>query len=146
MRLEAVQVGADAEFDARLRAYWRDLGAVPTPAWHARYTARLREEEGRTRYTFWGVEGGRRIGLVMLRLDADWVYPEHRAGYIAEFTVFAPWRRRGFGRRLFLLAQAWFRERGCSQIELDVLPNNRAGMAFWRSLGFALMYHRLRRP
>lgn len=145
MRLEPVRVGRDAEFDTRLREYWRDLGAGPAPAWHARYMSRLSEEEGRTRYTLWGVEGGRRVGFVMFRLDPDWMFPQRRIGYIAEFTVFAPWRRRGLGRRLFGRAQAWLADRGCTQIELDVLPDNGPAMAFWQSLGFGLAYHHLRR-
>lgn len=143
--LEPVRVGRDAEFEARLRDYWRDLGAGPAPTWHEPYVARLCAEEGRSRHTLWALEGGRRVGFVMFRLDEDWMFPQRRIGYIAEFTVFAPWRRRGVGRRLFASAQAWLAERGCAQIELDVLPDNGPALAFWGSLGFSLAYHHMRR-
>jgi len=145
MALVPVRVGTDPDFAARLQQYWRDLGAAPAPAWHARYLSRLSEEEGHTRHTFWGERAGARVGFVMLRLDNDWMLPARRIGYIAEFTVFAPWRRRGCGRTLFDLAAAWLSERGCAQVELDVLPANQPALAFWRDLGFAVAYHHMRR-
>lgn len=146
LRLVPVRLDQDLEFSDRLQEYWRDLGASPAAAWHARYLARLAEEEGRTRHTFWGQEGAAHVGFVMLRLDADWMFPQRQIGYIAEFTVFSPWRRRGYGRRLFELARNWLAERGCEQVELDVLPANRAGLAFWRDIGFSVAYHHMRRP
>lgn len=145
MRLVPLRAGTDdGAFAERLWEYWRDLGVVPPASWHAHFVERWRQEEGRSRHTFWGELGGRRIGFVMVRLDSDWLYPERLTGYIAEFTVFAPWRRRGLGGRLFSLTRAWLRERGCGDIELDVLPGNRAGQAFWRSVGFALVFQHLR--
>lgn len=134
----------DPELSRRLQAYWRDLGVVPAPAWHAHYLLRLREEEGRTRHTFWGQVDGQRIGLVMVRFDADWLEPKRRAGYVVEFTVFDSWRRRGYGRALFAATRRYLMASGCSHVELDVLPHNHVGRAFWQSLGFQVIYHHMR--
>ncbi len=144
---DLVLVPADArdpELSTRLFAYWHDLGVVPDPAWHARYMRRLEEEEGRGRHTFWGEVGGQRVGLVILRLDRDWLDPSRRIGYVVEFTIFAPWRRRGHGRILFARAKEFLAREGCSHVELDVLPHNRSAMAFWRAQGCGLAYHHLR--
>lgn len=145
LRLEPADP-ADPELSARLQAYWHDLGATPPAPWHRHYMRRLGEEEGRSRHTFWGCWGPQRVGLVMLRLDPDWLEPDRRVGYIVEFTVFAPWRRRGCGRALFARACDFLASRGCAHVELDVLPHNHVALAFWRSLGFHLVYHHLRRP
>ncbi len=127
-----------------LAEYWRDLGARPDPEWHRAYLERLEQEDGRGRNAFWGQQGTSRVGLVVLRLDRDWVRPELRIGYVAEFTVFRPWRRRGLGRQMFAAAAQWLRGHDCALIELDVLATNATGMAFWRAMGFATAYHHLR--
>jgi GNAT superfamily N-acetyltransferase len=138
-------VPADApELGARLWDYWADLGVMPPASWHQRYVERLIEEQGRSRHTFWGQGGGERVGLTVLRLDPDWVQPERLVGYVAEFTVFRPFRRQGWGRRLFRAAGEWFRAQGCGDLELDVLPTNVRAQAFWAAEGFRLAYHRLR--
>jgi ribosomal protein S18 acetylase RimI-like enzyme len=133
------------ELGARLWEYWADLGVVPPSTWHERYVRRLAEEQGKSRHTFWGLGAGERVGLTVLRLDPDWVQPERVVGYVAEFTVFRPFRRQGWGRRLFGAAREWFRAQGCSDLELDVLPTNIRAQAFWTAEGFRLAYHRLRR-
>jgi ribosomal protein S18 acetylase RimI-like enzyme len=143
LRLVPVDVH-DPELSQRFEAYWHDLGVVPLPSWHRRYMERLREDEGRDRHTFWGQLGSERVGLVQVRLQPDWLFPERRIGYIVEFTVFAPWRRRGLGRALYRLAREYLERQGCAYVELDVLPHNRVAMAFWRSLGFEVVYHHLR--
>jgi ribosomal protein S18 acetylase RimI-like enzyme len=145
VRLEPVQLPGDVEFDRRLQQYWRDLGVAPPASWHARYLARLAEEQGHGRHAFWGLGPSGRVGFVVLRLDRDWVQPERSIGYIAEFNVFPELRRRGWGRRLYRAAEAWLLARGCREIELDVLPTNARAQAFWTALGFRLAYHHFRR-
>ena len=132
------------EFGERLAEYWADLGVIPPSAWHRRYLARLWEEDGQGRHAWWGMAGTRRLGFAVLRLDADWVEPERRVGYVAEFSIFAPWRRLGHGGRLFAAVRAWFLVQGCSGIELDVLPTNLRAQAFWSAQGFRPAYQHLR--
>ena len=145
VRLVAVRLPQDAEFAARLGEYWRDLGVVPPAAWHARYLARLAQEQGRGRHAFWGVGAGQHVGFCVLRVDEDWVYPERRVGYVAEFAVLPEWRRRGWGRRMYAAAELWLARQGCHDVELDVLPANTRAAAFWASLGFGVAYQHMRR-
>lgn len=144
VRLAAIRSGDLPALSACLHDYWRDLGVVPPPQWHQRYVARLAEEQGRTRHTFWGMAGDTRIGFTILRIDPDWVQPERLVGYVAEFAVFPEFRRQGWGARLFEAACAWLRARRCADVELDVLPTNVRAQAFWQAQGCRLAYHRLR--
>lgn len=134
----------DPELSERLWNYWRDLGADPAPEWHQRYLRRLAEQDGHDRYTFWGQVGHQRVGLVIVRTEPDWLAPERRIGYIVEFTVFRPWRLQGFGRALYRRAREYLAAQGCAWVELDVLPANQTGMAFWRAMGFQIAYHHMR--
>ncbi len=146
VRLVAAAVGVDPEFGARLATYWRDLGVEPPPAWHLQYLRRLSAENGRSRYAFWGESAGARVGLAILRLEADWMWPERRVGHIAEFTVFQPWRRRGVGRVLARACRDWLRAQGCGAVELDVLPGNVRAHAFWQAIGGEAICVRMRLP
>ena len=69
------------------------------------------------------------IGYVLFRRESQHVY-------VRQFFIRNEFRRRGYGRTAFerLLKDVWKGER---RIRLDVLINNRNGIAFWRSLGFA---------
>jgi ribosomal protein S18 acetylase RimI-like enzyme len=139
--LEPLRPGDD-QFVRQLALYWLELGIAPDPRWAARYVERTYEEQGGPRHTFWAVAAGRRVGFGMVRLEPDWLIPGRTNGYI--FYVFPAERRQGVGRALARRLVAFLRERGASAVELDVLPDNRAGMAFWRSLGFELSHHHLR--
>ncbi len=144
VELRPVRWEPEDGFSERLRAYWRDLRVEPSERWHRRYLERLAAEEGRERFTFWGYGGDRRIGFVVLRIEADWVEQERRIGYVAEFTIFSEFRRQGWGRAQFAAAAAWLLARGCRDVELDVLSTNQRGLAFWQSLGFHPAYQHLR--
>lgn len=136
---------ADPEFLSSLASYWYELGGRPSREWSERYVARARELEGSERYTFWGVAGGRRVGFAILRTEHDWLFPEHTVGYVAEFTILRPLRRKGHGRALWQSCASYLRSMGCVRIELDVLPTNGGAMLFWRKQGFALSCHHMLR-
>lgn len=147
-RLPAVELEPisppDEEFVRQLAVYWLELGIAPNAQWAARYVERTYAEQGGPRFTFWALCDGRRAGFGMVRLDPDWLLAERLAGYICEFYVFPAERRRGVGTALARALIAFLRQRGAVSIDLDVLPDNRGGMAFWRSLGFDLSHHHLR--
>lgn len=143
VELEPVQP-PDGEFVRQLAVYWLELGIAPNAEWAARYIDRCYEEQGAARHTFWASCEGRRVGFGMVRLDPDWLVAGRLIGYICEFYVFPGERRRSVGTALARRLIAFLRERGAAGVELDVLPANRSGLAFWRSLGFALSHHHLR--
>src|SRR5688572_1125094 len=64
-------------------------------------------------------------------------YEGHR-GWINYLAV-APRRQRiGIGRRLMAEAERLLRAAGCPKINLQVRPDNRAAVAFYERLGFAV--------
>ncbi len=134
----------DPAFRRHLLAYWAELGAKPDAAWTNHYLSRINALEGNGRWSFWGVSDQGQVGFALLRTEADWLFPERRGGYIAEFTVFPGHRRQGIGRALYRRVEEYLRGQGCLNIELDVLPTNGVGMLFWRKQGFDLAHHRMR--
>lgn len=143
LTLTQMQSG-DPDFRQTMWRYWRELGVDPNPVWAAHYLERIDAEQGRERFTFWAHRDGERCGFGMVRVTPDWLLPERLIGYIAEFYVFPAHRRRGVGRWLAGRLIEFARARGAEDIELDVLPSNRRGMAFWQATGFTLSHHHLR--
>lgn len=69
------------------------------------------------------------VGYVLFKQELEWVY-------LRQFFVAPERRRQGIGRAAlqWLLAEGW---KGAGRVRLDVLVGNAAGLAFWRSVGFA---------
>ena len=57
-------------------------------------------------------------------------------GYVNLFYVAKGFRRRGYGRALHEYAERYFRSWGAERIALDVSPENRRAVGFYRHLGF----------
>lgn len=64
-------------------------------------------------------------------------YEGHR-GWINYLGVAPAWQRGGLGRRLMDEAEARLRAAGCPKINLQVRPDNRAAIAFYERIGFAV--------
>jgi len=77
------------------------------------------------------VRGGEIVGTVMAG------YEGHR-GWINYLGVAPALQRGGLGRRLMDEAEARLRAAGCPKINLQVRPDNRAAIAFYERLGFAV--------
>ncbi len=69
-----------------------------------------------------------------------------RTGAITHIHVDRNGRGQGLGRQLYTACVTWFRMKAVSAIELEVLPGNQEGLAFWGSLGFATDHVVMRRP
>jgi GNAT superfamily N-acetyltransferase len=74
-------------------------------------------------------DGLETVGYALFKREPEWVY-------LRQFFVQPERRRVGIGRAAmtWLLENAW---NDAPRIRLDVLVGNTAGIAFWRSLGFA---------
>lgn len=59
-----------------------------------------------------------------------------RVAYLEGWFVAPQARRRGIGRTLILAAEEWGRSQGCREFASDVQPDNDAGAAAHRALGF----------
>lgn len=88
----------------------------------------------------WGVVGDERVGFLMVRF-----YPDGTSAYLHDFFIMEQARRQGKGREMFAALQAYLKKQGITQIELGVLADNKAALAFWQSQGFELISHRLSR-
>ncbi len=64
-------------------------------------------------------------------------YEGHR-GWINYLGVAPALQRGGLGRRLMDEAEARLRAAGCPKINLQVRPDNRAAIAFYERIGFAV--------
>lgn len=67
--------------------------------------------------------------------------PEHlggeRIGHITHLYVAPAHRRSGIARALAASLHEWLQEKQVKSVELQVVHRNEAGLAFWRSLGYA---------
>lgn len=92
-------------------------------------------------------EGDRLIGFAA---GVVRVGPAHlggvRSGTITHIHVAPEARRAGSGRSLYAACATWFRTKQVDHVDLEVLPGNPEGRAFWEGLGFTLAHSVLRRP
>lgn len=76
------------------------------------------------------------IGFLYGKID----HPEHKGfikvgyGYIMEFFVLPEYRRKGFGKEMYLRLEKAFRDDGAKRMYLTSDPIT--GKPFWESLGF----------
>ncbi|HET7535492.1 MAG TPA: GNAT family acetyltransferase [Candidatus Didemnitutus sp.] len=76
-------------------------------------------------------QGGKIVGTVMAG------YEGHR-GWINYLGVAPELQRGGLGRQLMDEAEHLLRAAGCPKINLQVRPDNRAAIAFYERVGFAV--------
>lgn len=60
-----------------------------------------------------------------------------KVGHISFMFIDEKYRRKGVGKKLHEEANKWFKDQGLSYVELYVNENNRNGLTFWQSVGFA---------
>ncbi|MFF4802596.1 GNAT family N-acetyltransferase [Streptomyces sp. NPDC001351] len=84
---------------------------------------------------------GRLVGIaITLAHHPDQADPDPWIGLL---MVDADMHGRGYGRRLAALVEERFRTRGRDAVRLAVLDNNPKALAFWTTLGYELIDHRL---
>lgn len=90
--------------------------------------------------------GDRLVGLiqVMLRERRPPMVPR-RFAVVDAVAVAAGYRGAGIGRRLMAAAEDWARERGASEVWLDVWEFNVEAIGFYEALGYETVSRRIRR-
>lgn len=69
-----------------------------------------------------------------------------RYAMVEELAVKREFRRRGIGQALMAQTHQWAQAQGLDQVEVVVYDFNRAALALYEMLGYAVISHRLRRP
>lgn len=78
---------------------------------------------------------GEPAGYLLFQVRSDEYQPEQQHVYLRQFLIVREQRGQGIGRQAFEIAADRYFPAGVSVV-LDVLPANRIGYQFWRSLGF----------
>lgn len=83
------------------------------------------------------VDGDRAIGFGHASIK---LAPEHlggaAVGHISHVYVAPKHRKQGLARTLAGSLHDWLNARGATGVELQVVPGNLAGLAFWEALGY----------
>jgi ribosomal protein S18 acetylase RimI-like enzyme len=81
--------------------------------------------------------GGYGAGIIRERSDDDvyQVIPFHD-GEVTELYVVPEARSRGIGTQLVRAFEAWFREKNCGAVHIEVFAPNEGAMRFYRRLGY----------
>jgi ribosomal protein S18 acetylase RimI-like enzyme len=66
-----------------------------------------------------------------------------RFAVVDNLVVSGPFRRAGIGQALMEQAYRWAAARGATRIELTVYEFNKAAIAFYQSLGYRILSHRM---
>ena len=103
--------------------------------WHDIFDARIADENC---LVLVAEVGGQVVGFIKgsVREEGPVVAPGSY-GYLGETSVTARCHRQGVGRRLYEALASWFRERGISEVRLQVSSYNPVSNAFWRAMGFS---------
>lgn len=91
----------------------------------------------RNRTAFIAEKDGEIIGYVMGGiLKRPPVYKTAHEARINDIVVTKKWRRRGVGTKLLEAFADWAREKGMKYVTLNVLPENKVGLKFYKKLEF----------
>lgn len=63
------------------------------------------------------------------------IFPQSNYGFIADLCVIRSERRQGIGESLVAEICQWFRQRGMTNVQLNVAHHNEISQSFWRKIG-----------
>ncbi len=115
---------------AEVRALWRE--AFPDdPPWNAAEVAIPAKLAVQPEFFLVALDGEKAVGSIMAGYDG------HR-GWLYAVAVRVSHRRCGIGAALVRTAEERLHARGCRKINLQVRATNRAVIAFYQRLGYAV--------
>ncbi len=123
----------------------QDLGKLEDQDWSRLHQALREIFTNKDAVIFLAERSGHIIGLVEVyyRQDdkANPLIVTHQYAYLQSIMVSEPYRKLGIGKRLMEAAQQWAREKGATEMRLDVWEFNQGALRFYEEMG----YHSLRR-
>ena len=134
---------ADRDTVERLyRDMYEALGvAPPPPEW---IDTVCQEALAGERHLWLARVGGEAVGFVDFKVMPYFPGSPKSFAHIFDLYVAPAHQRKGHGAALARRAVATASEEGAEAVELNVLPQNAGGLAFWRSLGFEIHLYALR--
>ena len=95
---------------------------------------------------FVALVGKQVVGLAEVYMRQDEAHPlrvAHRFGYLQSLIVSASFRAQGLGRLLVEAAQQWARERGATEMQLDIWEFAAGPLHFYERLGYRTLKRHL---
>ena len=90
--------------------------------------------------------GGTLVGLAEVYLRQDEPHPlivAHRYGYLQSLIVSARFRKSGIGRQLVFASHRWAKERGATEMQLDIWEFPAGPLHFYEDLGYRTLKRHL---
>ncbi len=123
----------------------QDLGKLEDQDWSRLHQALREIFTNQDAVIFLAERSGHIVGLVEVyyRQDdkANPLIVPHQYAHLQSIMVSEPYRKLGIGKKLMEVAQQWAREKGATEMRLDVWEFNRGTIRFYEEMG----YHSLRR-
>ncbi len=118
----------------------QDLGKLEDQDWSRLHHALREIFTNKDAVIFLAERSGHIIGLaeVYYRQDdkAKPLIVPHQYAYLQSIMVSEPYRRLGIGKKLMEVAQQWARERGATEMRLDVWEFNQGTIRFYEEMGY----------
>ena len=114
----------------------------PPPGW---IDAVVEEALAGERHVWLARVGGEAIGFVDVKVMPYFPGAPKSFAHIFDLYIAPAHQRKGHGAELARRAVAAAAREGAEAVELNVLPQNARGLAFWRSLGFDIYVHTLKK-
>jgi len=99
--------------------------------------------EDADRYLWWAKLDETVIGFAKTELVGDPVWS--RLGYVGDFYIAPPFRRKGHGRAFAAMLYDWFAQKGIKYVRLYVRVDNPRALAFWEREGFGTVRYQMRK-
>jgi len=133
--LEPVAPADREAFLAMAERHFRELDPnfIPAQDWKLHYFNGIL---GNSRLSLrWVVARGRHAGFILFGIEKHFVLPR-QSGVVYELYIAPEFRRQGIARACALQAIGELQRHNPSKVQLEIMENNRAGVALWASLGF----------
>ncbi|QBD74696.1 GNAT family N-acetyltransferase [Ktedonosporobacter rubrisoli] len=111
-----------------------------------RWIAHVQQEAAARRHFFWLAWVDDQVaGFISFQLRHN-PFTRETYGFIEDMYIAPTFRRCGYAHALAQAAYTELTNQGAYSIQLDVLANNKAALAFWQKLGLTLHHYVLSMP
>ena len=149
-----IRTAGEQDFDALDKLYYdfhqyrvreipdrlQDLGKIENQDWSRLHQAFREIFTNKDAVIFLAEDSGQLIGLVEVYFRQDnednpLIVP-HKYAHLQSIMVSEPNRKSGIGKKLMDVAQQWAREKGATEMRLDVWEFNQGTIQFYEKMGF----------